>query len=110
MVKHEWRKRQGYNSKTDDIDVLVGISGIRATPDFDDLIFKYSGVIRNYNKKENNTKSLSINKLRPGTPSLRAARFIPDHGKACFTEMDKLAILSMAQTCPFPLLGRSPSL
>jgi len=40
---------------------------------------------------------------RTGTPSLRASRFIPDHGKACFTEMDKLAILSMAQTCPFPL-------
>jgi len=33
-----------------------------------------------------------INTIRPGTPSLRASRFIPDHGKACFTEMDKLAI------------------
>ncbi|OPY81167.1 MAG: hypothetical protein A4E65_01205 [Syntrophorhabdus sp. PtaU1.Bin153] len=33
------------------------------------------------------------NTVRPGTPSLRASRFIPDHGKACFTEMDKLAIL-----------------
>ncbi|OPY82956.1 MAG: hypothetical protein A4E65_00739 [Syntrophorhabdus sp. PtaU1.Bin153] len=38
------------------------------------------------------TASLSINKLRPGTPSLRASRSIPDHGKACFTEMHKLAI------------------
>ncbi len=33
-----------------------------------------------------------INTIRPGTPSLRASRSIPDHGKACFTEMDKLAI------------------
>ncbi|OPX94545.1 MAG: hypothetical protein A4E58_02537 [Syntrophorhabdus sp. PtaB.Bin006] len=48
-----------------------------------------------------------IDTAQSETPYLRASRSIPDYGKACFAEMDKLAILSMAQTCPFPLWSAS---
>ncbi|OPY83056.1 MAG: hypothetical protein A4E65_00691 [Syntrophorhabdus sp. PtaU1.Bin153] len=50
-----------------------------------------------------------INVVQPGTPSLRASRFIPDHGKDRSTEMDKLVSFRRDSNMSISPSGRSTS-